>query len=65
MSKPMGVADFFAAVFGDCVDHQHEQVGRCVYCKDCGRRLYNGTVMTRKELDDVKQVIAERPGDPR
>lgn len=27
-----------------CADHAWEQVGRCVYCTDCKRRLYQGTI---------------------
>lgn len=27
-----------------CDGHTWEQVGRCVYCVDCNRRLFQGTV---------------------
>jgi len=49
---------FIASVLGDCIDHPHEKVGRCVYCKPCGRRLYQGGVMTADELAALKEAIA-------
>jgi hypothetical protein len=49
--------EFLAKVFGDCIDHRHEQVGRCVYCSDCGRRLYHGGVMKADELAAIKEAI--------
>ena len=51
------LAQFFAAVFGECVDHAHEKIGHCVYCVTCGRRLYQGEVMSADELAAVKEVI--------
>ena len=48
-----------AAILGDCIDHGHEQAGRCVYCRPCGRRLYRGTVMTAGERAELKQALAE------
>ncbi len=47
-----------AAILGDCIDHEHEQVGRCVYCRPCGRRLYQGTVMPAGERAELKQALA-------
>jgi hypothetical protein len=58
MSGSMSLADFYRGIFGACVDHPHRQVGHCVYCKQCGRRLYQGTVMTADEIDSVREVIA-------
>lgn len=52
------LADVFAAMFGDCLDHEHEQIGPCVYCRDCGRRLYQGGVMTPDEIADIKQLMS-------
>jgi hypothetical protein len=51
-------AEFMASMFGPCIDHEHEQVGRCVYCKTCGRRLYQGGVMTADELAGIREAIA-------
>ena len=48
-----------AQILGDCIDHEHEQAGRCVYCKPCGRRLYQGTVMPAGERAELKQALAE------
>jgi hypothetical protein len=52
------LADFWKGSFGACIDHEHRQVGPCVYCKPCGRRLYQGLVMTAQELDTVRETIA-------
>jgi hypothetical protein len=50
-------AEFMANMFGPCIDHEHEQVGRCVYCKTCGRRLYQGGVMNSEELAAIREAI--------
>jgi hypothetical protein len=47
------------AIMGDCIEHEHERVGRCVYCTPCGRRLYQGTVMSARERAAQKQALAE------
>lgn len=49
------------SIVGDCIDHEHKQVGRCVYCKTCGRRLYHGTVIPPGELAELKAALAEAP----
>lgn len=51
------LADVYAAMFGDCLDHEHEQIGPCVYCRDCGRRLYQGGVMSTAELGVIRELI--------
>jgi hypothetical protein len=45
------------SIFGDCIGHDHEQVGRCVYCGQCGRRLYQGTVMPAGERAELKEAL--------
>ena len=52
------------SIFGNCIGHEHEQVGRCVYCKTCGRRLYQGTKFTSDELAELKQALAEAAPSP-
>ena len=47
------------AILGGCIDHEHEQAGRCVYCRQCGRRLYQGTAMPAGDLAELKQALAE------
>ena len=47
------------SILGECIDHQHEQVGPCVYCKTCGRRLYQGTVIPAGELAELKRALAD------
>lgn len=51
------------SILGDCIDHEHERVGRCVYCKECGRRLYQGTVMPLAERAELKAALDEVAGD--
>lgn len=63
MSETMSLANFYRSLFGACLDHPHKQVGRCVYCERCSRRLYQGTVMTAEELGTVREVIALAAGD--
>ena len=52
------------AIFGDCIDHHHVQVGRCVWCEPCGRRLYQGTVIPADERAELKQALAEVAAAP-
>ena len=58
--KPkVSLGELMADVLGDCVDHPHKQVGSCVYCIPCSRRLYHGTVMSADELAALRETIAE------
>jgi hypothetical protein len=36
-------------------EHCWEQVGRCVYCVDCGQRLYQGSIP--REHTNIKKRI--------
>jgi len=51
-------AEFVRGLLGDCIDHEQEQHGRCVWCKPCGRRLYQGTKMTASERAELKEALA-------
>ena len=51
------IVDVMADALGACIDHPHEQVGPCVYCKPCGRRLYQGAVMTADEIATLHEAI--------
>jgi hypothetical protein len=42
-------------------DHWWEKVGRCVYCRDCNQRLYQGTIPP----DHTKVVTATPSRAPR
>jgi hypothetical protein len=55
---PPTLLDVARAIFGDCISHEHEQVGRCVYCKTCGRRLYQGTVAGPDEIAALREALA-------
>jgi hypothetical protein len=57
----MDLADFLNSIVGDCVDHPHEQAGRCVYCKPCGKRLYQGTVWTDEERAAAREAMGRKP----
>ena len=57
-TKKPTFTQFIGAVLGDCIDHPHEQVGRCVYCKQCGRRLYQGSPMSADDLATIKEALA-------
>jgi len=65
MSEPAPPSwlDIARAMFGDCISHEHEQVGRCVYCKTCGRRLYQGTVAAPDEIAALREAFALEAGD--
>ena len=53
------LSELMKTVMGDCIGHQpHKQVGPCVYCGQCGRRLYQGTVMPPAELAALKEALA-------
>jgi hypothetical protein len=52
-----------ARLLGGCIDHEHEQAGRCVYCKPCGRRLYQGSIMPASERAELKQALAKMKAD--
>ncbi len=52
------ILDAYRSILGDCIDHQHEQAGRCVYCKTCGRRIYQGTLLTADEIAALKEAFA-------
>jgi hypothetical protein len=54
--RDMAVMVMMVEQLGDCLDHPHEQVGRCVYCKEDGRRLYQGKVMNRAEVGGLKEL---------
>jgi hypothetical protein len=54
-AKTLG--ELLAAIVGDCVDHPHEQVGRCVYCRTCGKRLYQGEVWNDEERAAARAVM--------
>ena len=56
--RPPDWTDAVKAIMGDCIGHEHEQVGRCVCCKTCGRRLYQGTVMPPGELAALRGALA-------
>jgi len=43
MNVGQAVEAFFAEI-AEHDDHAWQQVGRCVYCHDCGLRLYQGTM---------------------
>ena len=51
------IVDVMADTLGACIDHPHEQVDRCVWCKPCGRRLYQGEVMTADEIATLHEAI--------
>ena len=62
--QPPSVAELLTAMFGECIDHQHEQVGPCVYCQPCGRRLYHGKVLTTAEHEQIRAFMnADAPKD--
>lgn len=50
--------EFMTAVFGNCLDHKHEQVGRCVYCAECKRRLYQGSIMSADDRAALREAQA-------
>ena len=52
------IVDVMADALGACIDHPHEQVDRCVYCQPCGRRLYQGEVMTADDIAALREAIA-------
>lgn len=58
---PLSWEQLIRGIFGDCISHQQEQVGACVYCVPCSRRLYQGTKMTDAELADLRAALAEAP----
>jgi hypothetical protein len=58
MAEKLTWQEFIRATFGECIDHEHEQIGRCVYCRTCGNRLYQGTVMPADELAELKAALA-------
>jgi hypothetical protein len=37
-------------------DHTWQQVGRCVYCHDCGERLYQGTLPPERRQPKPRPV---------
>lgn len=57
MTTQRNIIDLMADTLGACIDHPHELVDRCVYCKPCGRRLYQGELMTAAELADLREGI--------
>ena len=57
-NTPPSLADLYRSVLGECLNHQHKQVGRCVYCADCNWRLYQGTVMSEREIQAVRDLLA-------
>lgn len=57
-------AEFLTALLGGCLDHRHEQVGRCVYCVTCNRRLYEGPVLDPDDLAAIKEYLALAASDP-
>ncbi len=54
----MNMIELMGKILGQCIDHEHKQVGRCVYCKICKHRLYQGTIMTASERAALKEAIA-------
>lgn len=54
--RDMAIMVMMVEQLGDCLDHPHEQVGRCVYCKEDGRRLYQGKVMNKAEVGGLKEL---------
>lgn len=48
---------FVAGVFGDCLDHRHEQVGHCVWCATCNRKLYQGQVLTAEDIAALHEAV--------
>lgn len=51
------------AIFGDCINRPHTQVGPCVYCVPCGRRLYQGSVIPAAEMAELRAALALEAGD--
>jgi hypothetical protein len=54
---PMTVAEISEALWLAIMahdEHEWEQVGRCVYCHDCGVRLYQGTIPPSHTAVQVK-----------
>lgn len=62
MAGPPAWDEVIRSILGGCIDHEHEQVGRCVYCQPCGRRLYQGTVMSASDRAELKTALAEVDG---
>jgi hypothetical protein len=48
--------------FADHADHTWSQQGRCVWCDDCGIRLYQGTLPARgeqkRQATDIDNMLA-------
>lgn len=44
MTVEQQVLEAIAATLDLHIDHAWKQVGRCVYCDDCGERLYQGSL---------------------
>lgn len=48
------IDDVYRDLLGECIDHPHRQVGRCVHCKTCDRRLYQGRVLSPADRARIK-----------
>lgn len=47
-----------AGLIAEHTDHEWEQVGRCVWCKPCSVRLYQGEVCTGPEKEALAAIYA-------
>jgi hypothetical protein len=52
-------ADVIRKILGDCIEHAHEQVGGCVYCAQCNRRLYQGEVMSLEDRTELRVAMEQ------
>ena len=56
-ARDLGMAMLIAVVeqMGDCLEHPHMVVGRCVYCVACNRRLYQGRLFTKSDMKGLRE----------
>jgi hypothetical protein len=52
----------FLSQLGEHLTHPWHQVGPCVYCEPCSRRLYQGEVLTDQEKAEIQEALAESGG---
>ena len=61
MSIENQVLEQIAATLDLHIDHTWKQVGRCVYCDDCGVRLYQGKLPPDRREAARKRSPVEPP----
>jgi hypothetical protein len=59
------ILESISATLDKHLDHKWKQVGRCVYCHDCGERLYQGQLPADRREPKPKPVEPKATTDMR